>query len=335
MNAGPRGAGDAPARRFKPGPLLKWAGTILLGWFVLSKTDLESIRQVASRADVRLLGLATALYVIDRIAAAYRWRILYVAFGHPLGLWPAVRIYLQSSFLGAALPATVGGDLIRARMVAPGGPAFAHAISSVVLERVLGTLALVVCAALGLVLFGPETSWAATVPSLAVAAAVVAAGATLVYAPPFSASAFSRRGGWLRKTAAFLADVHERVRGYARRPAALSLSTGIAIAQQVLLTLINWIVARALGLSIELTSMLWMWPFVMLAVRLPISFLGFGVREAVLLGFFASEGLSAESAVLLGLLSGLLDLLFIGVGGVLLAIAPGGSRARGASPPAG
>jgi uncharacterized membrane protein YbhN (UPF0104 family) len=329
VSSPPTGASAATARRFRPGPLLNWAGTIALGWFVLSKTDLSAVARVASHADLGLLGLAAALYTVDRITAGYRWQILYVAFGHPLGLWRATCVYLQSSFLGAALPATVGGDIIRARMVATGGQEFAHAVSSVVLERLLGTLALVVCAALGMVFLSPHASWGATVPSLAIAAAVVGAGGALIFAPPIPESAVARTGGWTRKFLAFLVSVHERLRDYAKRPRALGLSAGIGFLQQYLFMSINWLVARALGIPLSLTSVLWMWPFVMLAVRLPISFLGFGVREAVLLGFFASAGLSAESAVSLGVLSGLLDLVFIGVGGLLLVLAPPRARERG------
>lgn len=311
-----------PKKRFRVGPLLNWAGTLALGWFVLSKTNLSAIVRVASGADRGLLALAAGLYVVDRVAAAHRWRILYVAFGHRLGLWRATRVYLQSSFLGAALPATVGGDIIRARMVATEGASFAHAVSSVVVERLLGTLALIVAAALGLVLFGPATSWSTTGPSLAVAAAIIAAGTAMIFAPAVPDSVVARARGWWKGPVAFLVEVHERVRGYAGRPAALGVSTGIAFGQQYLLTIINWIVALALGLPLGLASVLWMWPLVMLAVRLPISFLGFGVREAMLFGFFAGAGLPPESAVSLGLLSGLLDLLFIGVGGLLLIVAP-------------
>jgi uncharacterized protein (TIRG00374 family) len=320
---GPAGAeSPAPKRRFRIGPLLQWGGTIALGWFVLSKTDLAAIGRVAAGADVRLLAVAVALYVLDRVTAAHRWRILYVAFGHPLGLWKATRVYLESSFLGAALPATVGGDIIRARMVATGGTEFAHAVGSVVMERLLGTLALVVCAGLGVALFSPHSSWGTTVPSLAVAAGVVAAGAALVFSPPVPASVLARTRGWPRKALEFLIDVHERVRGYGRRPGAVTMSAAIGFAQQYLFMTINWVLALALGIALDLGAVLWMWPFVMLAMRLPISFLGFGIREAVLLGFFAGAGLSPESAVSLGILSGLLDLIFIGAGGLLLVLEP-------------
>jgi hypothetical protein len=184
--------------------------------------------------------------------------------------------------------------------VAPGGQAVAHALGSVVLERLLGTIVLVLAAVLGVVLFSPHASWGSTVPSLVVAVGVVAVGTGLVFAPPVPAWVLDRTGGWVRKGLSFLIEVHERVRGYARKPGVLSVSAAIGFGQQYLLTTINWIVARALGLPLAYTDALWMWPFVMLAVRLPISFLGFGVREAVLFGLFAGAGLSAASAVSLG-----------------------------------
>ncbi len=314
------------SRRFRPGVLLRWLGTFGLGAFVLSRADLSGIARVARGAEPGLVFLTLALYVVDRFAAAYRWQILYVAHGHRLGLLRATAVYLQSGFLGAALPATVGGDIIRARLVAPGGEAFRHAISSVILERLLGTIALVVCAAAGMALWSPKASWGAALPALLVAVGVVAVGSLLILAPPVSGSALERTRGLVQRILRFFIDVHERVRGYSKRPGVLAASSAIALVQQYLLITINWILARALDLPVSLTTMFWIWPFVMLAVRLPISFLGFGVREAVLLGFAAGVGLSPEAAVSLGLLSGLLDLLFLLVGGLLLLLVPNRER---------
>lgn len=329
MSAGSEEAGGGRRRlRSRLGSVLRIAGTAALGAYVLSRTDLGALGAVASRADPALLGLTFALYVLDRFAAAHRWRILYAEGGERLGILHAVRVYLESGFLGAAVPSGVGSDVIRARLVAPDGATFRHAISSVVLERLLGTVALVLVAAVALVLLGPQNSWTTALPALLVGAGVVATGAALVLAPPVPNRIVERTKGAPGTALRLLVDVHERVRGYGRVPGVLALSFGIAVGQQILLTLINWVLALALHVPISLAAMLWMWPIVMLAVRLPLSILGFGVREALLLGFFASIGLPTEQAVVLGLLSGLLDLVFLGMGGLLWVVAPAGRFRR-------
>jgi uncharacterized protein (TIRG00374 family) len=297
---------------------------------VLSRTDLAALGSVASRADPALLALTFALYVLDRFAAAHRWRVLYAEGGERLEMLRAVRVYLESGFLGAAVPSGVGSDVIRARLVAPDGATFRHAIGSVVLERLLGTVALVLVAAAALVFLGPRDSWATALPALLVGAGVVAAGAALILAPPVPARIVERTRGALGTALRHFVDVHERVRGYGRVPGVLAVSFAIAVGQQILLTLINWVLALALHVPVPLAAMLWMWPIVMLAVRLPLSILGFGVREALLLGFFASIGLPPEQAVILGLLSGLLDLVFLGIGGLLWVVAPAGRFPRAA-----
>jgi glycosyltransferase 2 family protein len=327
-SSAPDAATAAAGRSPRLGTWLRVAGTVALGAFVVAKAGPSGVLSAAAGAQPGLLGLAVLLYVVDRFAAAARWRMLYVARGHRLGLLEATRIYLQSSFLGAALPSGVGGDIIRARMVARDGEAFRHAISSVVLERLLGTVALVVMACVCLALFGPRASWAAAIPYLVAGAVVAALGVAMVLGPPVPDRWPGNLRGFPRAVVSFLIDVHERVRGYGRLPGVLAMSSAIAFGQQILLTGINWILALALGLAIPLAAMLWMWPLVMLAVRLPISILGFGVREALLLGLFAATGRPAAEAVLLGLASGFLDLLFIAVGGVLLAVAPVRSEAR-------
>ena len=312
----------APVRKARVGTWLRVAGTVALGAFVIAKAGPAGVARAAAGAHMGWLALALLLYVVDRFAAAWRWRMLYVARGHRLRFLDALNVYLQSGFLGAALPSGIGGDLIRAGMVASGGEALRHALSSVVLERLLGTVALVVVACAGLALFGPGETWMAATPYLVAGAIVAALGVALVLGPPAPATWPGSLRGFPRKVARVLLDVHERVRAYARLPRVLALSTAVAFGQQVLLTTINWVLALSLGLSITLAAMLWIWPLVMLAVRLPISILGFGVREALLLGLFAATGRPPGEAVLLGLTSGFLDLLFLAVGGILLVAFP-------------
>ncbi|HSL85951.1 MAG TPA: lysylphosphatidylglycerol synthase transmembrane domain-containing protein, partial [Bacteroidales bacterium] len=80
----------------------------------------------------------------DRFLMAYKWNILLQAKSIHIPLLRVTAIYLISSFLGLFLPATVGGDAIRAYAVSKGGQKGRDIVSSIVVERLFGILALLI-----------------------------------------------------------------------------------------------------------------------------------------------------------------------------------------------
>jgi glycosyltransferase 2 family protein len=302
----------------------RWLGTLGLGAYLLTRSDLGAASAIVAETDPRWIALAIVLYVADRCAGTAKWRLLLSAKGSRISFPTALSIYLQSSFVGAFLPATVGADLVRARMAQPYAGSFASSLSAVIVERLAGVIALVLSAAIGLALFAPVSSWrVAGTPLL-----WVAAGTVLLIAAALMISRFRRAGaiasgdrlgGRIKR---FARELEARLIEYRGHGKVLAVVLSIAFAQQYLLTLITWLLAVALGLEVRLITMLWVWPIVMMAVRLPISVLGFGVREVLLLELIGRAGVSDAGAVTLGLASGLLDILFILLGGGLLLLFP-------------
>jgi uncharacterized protein (TIRG00374 family) len=303
---------------------VRWLGTLGLGAFLLSRNDLGPASAIVSDAAPRWIVLAVVLYFADRCAASAKWRLLVSVEGRGIPFWTALSIYLQSSFLGAALPATVGTDLVRARMAQPYAGNFTNSLSAVIVERLAGVIALVVSAAIGLAIFAPISS----LHLVATPALWVAAGTASLIAAAWMISKFRHSGtvapstllvGRVRRFANRLEGSLVAYRGH-RKLVAIALA--IAFGQQYLFTLINWLLAVALGIDVRLSTMLWVWPIVMMAIRLPISVLGFGVREVLLLEFIGRAGASEAGAVALGLASGLLDIVFIMLGGCLMLFLP-------------
>ncbi len=299
---------------------LQWTGTIVLGVYILRRSDLTLVWALLIRALPAFLFIAAGLYAVDRLVAALKWRMLFVAYGSSLRFSSALSIILQSTFLGAAIPGPVGIDVIRARMVSRRGRSFAHSLSSVVVERIMGVVALVLCALLGVGLFAPRSTWILAAPALGLALVGAVVGLALMLIPKTGRSDATKQSTWAARLLGFLGTVHGWLSSYGRlRPLMVAVFL-IALGQQYLMTSINWVLASGLGLSVPLTTMLWVWPIVMIAIRLPFSVLGFGVRELVLLELLGRAGVSSEAAVSLGLLSGGYDLLFVALGGALVLV---------------
>jgi uncharacterized protein (TIRG00374 family) len=302
----------------------RWLGTLGLGAYILTRGELGPAWAIVRETAPGWVVLAAALYVGDRCAGSAKWRLLLSAKGSAIPFRTALSIYLQSMFVGAVLPATVGSDLVRARMAQPHVGNFASSLSAVIVERLTGVVALVLSAAIGLALFAPISSWRDLgTPVLWVAAGTISLIGAALWIARFRrgrASAPSDRGaGRIQR---FARELESRLIEYRGHWKVLATVLAISFGQQYLLTLINWLLAVALGLEVRLITMLWVWPIVMMAIRLPISVLGFGVREVLLMQLIGRSGPSDAGAVTLGLASGLLDIVFILLGGVLLLFRP-------------
>lgn len=329
------GASGAPPSGSRPrwGRYLQWGGTLLLGLYLLRRIDLSGVGGVLAGASAAWVAIAVGVYAVDRLAAAFKWRMLFRASGYPLGLGRALIIYLQGSFIGAAFPATLGADVARAHLVRRRSGTFAHALSSIVAERLLGTLSLVACAVFGFLAFGPGQGRELLASLLLVGGILLLVASLLVTVPRLSGRRV--RGTLWERPAEFLGELQTWLRIFPRRPALLASAFTLALTQHYLLILVTWLLAIALGLSLSPVTLLWLWPLVLIAVRLPISVQGFGVREVLLYEYFVRAGLPPEAAVSLGLLSGGVDLLYIAFGGGLLLAEPGGlwrKRGRDAEP---
>jgi uncharacterized membrane protein YbhN (UPF0104 family) len=157
--------------------------TILLAW-IISRSSFAEIFAAVWSASIPLLLAAYALTVVGTLLTVSRWRLLLQALGAPLPFLRLLHSYLVATFFNNFLPSTVGGGASRAydcyRMT--GGNR--RAMSSVVLDRLLGLLALVVFA-LGSLHFAKVASDHVPVLALWLSLAVIGLGG--VVAAIFSA----------------------------------------------------------------------------------------------------------------------------------------------------
>ena len=179
--------------KWSPGRLVRLLVATALTALLLWKANPAAVVAVTLRADLRWILLAIALVVVDRTLMAYRWLVLLcpidVRSRPPFRA--VMRLFFVSTFLGTFLPASVGGDAVRAYGLAqlrvPTGPA----VASVLMDRLLGVLSIVLVGIAGLVLAPASdllSTWAVAL-SLSIATVVCLAGALIVFSEPAAALA--------------------------------------------------------------------------------------------------------------------------------------------------
>lgn len=319
------GPGHGTRRAARPGwPLvvLRALGTVGLMALALRGVEWERLREVLGGVAWGwwTLGLALALSV--QVVAALRWAVLArpVGFGLPVTVF--VRRFFEGLFFNLFLPTSIGGDVVKAYRLADSTPGRVLAACTVLADRLAGLTAMGVIAVTALV---AHRQGLATPSALAVGGALTAAvlGAArfvvgnleriLTLAPPSRATEI----------------LAARLLPYQRRPGLVASAIAWGLVVQVGGVLSVACIGWSLGVDVGLATWFIVVPLVNLAMLLPISIGGVGVREGMMAVLLAPMGVSRETAVAVGMLT-LLTAVACGlVGGLSLladARAPGPPR---------
>ena len=267
------------------------------------RSDPRAILRASSAAELSWIAAAIGLVLLDRALNAYRWLVLLrsVAAGTRPRLASVLRIFFVSSFVGNFLP-SIGGDVYRAYQLARVGVRAGEAAASVLMDRAIGVLSMVVVAASAFWLL-PDVDVAGVVPALVVAAVCCAAAAAVVFSER-AASTMTRVGSLVpaarvqRLSSALL----EAVRGYAGHRGVLVTVLTASIGVQLLRIVQAYCLGRGLHIDQPLTAYLAFVPLATLAMQLPITIAGLGVSQYAFERLFGYVGVAPAQSVALSIL---------------------------------
>ena len=284
--------------------------TALLLW----QSDPRAVWQAARSADWRYILLACALVAVDRVLMAYRWWTLLAPVGRPdaastadphVGRRPplgtVMRIFFVSTFVGTFLPASIGGDAVRAYGLSKKGVGGVDAVASVLMDRLLGVVSILIVAVAGAVLARRLIDIRALFPAFALLGVLCAAALAVVFSPRAATGAAAilavfPRG---RETGARLVAAIQR---YATLHLAMTNVLGCSIAVQVLRVLQTFCLGLALGLAVPLGVYFALVPIILLIVLMPITINGIGTTQAGFVWLFGRAGVANAPAFALSVL---------------------------------
>ncbi len=286
---------------------------ITCGLLVLLVVVAEPRRVLTEIADVRALPFAATIVLTagDRVLMALKWLLLLTTRGIHVSAWLAIRAYFSASFVGLFLPVTIGADAMRVLALRAHGAA--EIAASIVVERVLGLVAVASVAVAGCLLLALATNEPLGSMVPIVLGLAVTAGAALGLSLPIAARLASRARG-VPPLVGKIATAYARYRDH---PPALVAFYGLSVVESLVPAFINYTSALAIGVTVPLEVFVITVPLALAVARLPISLGGFGVQEASfvylagLLGVPTNEALSimlvSDAALLLALLPAAVD----------------------------
>jgi uncharacterized protein (TIRG00374 family) len=151
--------------------------------YVLYRSEPRAVLGVAAGADLSFVAFALLLILVDRALMAFRWIALLCIVDNASRppLRRLLAIFFVSTFLGTFLPASVGGDAVRAYSLSRDRVDGADAVASVFMDRMLGVASLLLMGVLGLWLARDLATNGAVVVSLLLTLAACGLTTTLIF----------------------------------------------------------------------------------------------------------------------------------------------------------
>jgi len=284
---------------------VRLAVSAALLYFVLHSIDLAALWLRVQDINLPWILLALGSFAFMQAVSVWRWHRLLHAQHIDVTKGTLTESIWVSLFFNNFLPSNIGGDVVRIADTAGAAGSKTLATTVVLVDRVLGLIALVVVASVGafaaslvgIHVPGARWLWLVAVAGLAVAIPVIAIPQlTALLLGPLRLL----KRPWVDERVQRLEDAIFRFRA---APSALIGAFAGALVVQI--TLVAFYLLTAQGLSVPLPILLGavLIP-VSLAVQMaPLSINGFGVREAVFAFFFRRFGLPIDAAVALSLVS--------------------------------
>jgi glycosyltransferase 2 family protein len=328
------------------GKALRIAVAVGLTAVVLYYSHPKDILDAAARADWRWLLAAVGLVFVDRTLMAMRWIDLLVALAPgsrpPLGV--VLRVFFVSSFVSNFVP-SVASDLYRAYDLSRYNVHMAESTASVLMDRALGVLSVVLVAAAAL----PFAPAIADRSSMTVTVGLLFALCVVAAAVVFS----ERAADLVRRTARTIpiALFHrvtdaltDAVRRYADHHGEMLRVLVLSVVVQIIRVLQAWCLGLALGIDVPGSAYFVFVPIIVFIMQVPISVNGIGTAQAAFAWTFVPQGAPAPQVFALSVLFLALGILGTLPGGLLYAfsadqgqtrVRPGSDRGQPPSPQIG
>ena len=256
-------------------------------------------------ANVRHLGareiaLVLVLVTCDRVLMALKWRLLLEIGGAHLSALSVIRIYYQGWLVGAFLPTHLGGDLLRAHLVAQRTGVVHPVFASIVMEKVVGLISAVTWAIVGAVLLG---CWLE--PGRALLWIGLGLLAALAFNGLFVASLHDAVHDFALRTLAryhqsrLMGVLHRFYGAYAdfsRHPQTLLANLLLTMLEHGLQLLILYTIMVSLGVDVGPVVFFAAASVQMLILRVPVTPDGWGTGELAAIAVFGMIGIGAAAA---------------------------------------
>jgi len=259
--------------------LLKIAVSGGLLIYLFSIVDVQKMFEVLRTCDVRYLFLAALLYCFCIIVISLRWYLMLAIQDIAISFPKIIQYYFTAFFFNNFLPTSIGGDVFRIYKSAKVSSKKAESFAAVVMERLVGFLAILVLANVGLYFTAPILQNTVLTLSalilllvLLITIFVVIKSRSLVFFEKLTAS-FTWRGLGEK-----IQQLFDAFNFYKNKLSTLFVVFVISLVYQSLMMIFAFFANESIHLGVNLKAFMLCVPIIAMLGMLP-SINGLGVRE--------------------------------------------------------
>jgi glycosyltransferase 2 family protein len=279
---------------------------------VARNVDLEAAWQRFANQNPWFPAAALATMSLQIMIAGLRWHLILRGLGATSRLTTSLRLCYIAVFFNTWLWGSVGGDVLRAWLLQNSQLRLRQSINSVILDRVAAVGAVGILVLVTVPIFVASTHQSILGLVLGAVAGCLLCGivtAALIQHLPIDWKRFKFLRG-VQLLSAATATI------FLKFNIALPV-LGVAIAGQLITALAVYFMSLGLNVGLSLFDCAILMQPVALAIALPISVGGWGVRETAMIGLLGFVGIPSSAALSLSVQMGLLTIVATLPGGVL------------------
>ena len=297
---------------------LKSFVSISLLIIIILNIDWKTVFNNLGNANFTLLIIACLLILIERAAVVYKWNLLIRIRGVHVTFNRLFLINLIGSFWGLFIPSSLGTDVARGYYLAKNNSEKSVSVSSVFVDRILGTFSIALLALISIMISGDLFSEYNIKLYVILFFAIVIVSFYLFQKEQLAEILvnFLNKIKY-RKIAEIFGKLHESILEYKKYPKTLLLSFIFTILAHVTRVVTYYFVALSFNISVPFIYFFLFIPLITLIIMIPISIGGLGVGEGAFVAFFALVGVSLNSCIIMALTNSLINTLFTLTGGVV------------------
>lgn len=267
---------------------------------VLAYADVGAVARALRDADWSWFLGALGLMAVAAVVGALRWRVLLHEAGLDVSRLRAVRTFAGALVLNNVLPTSIGGDALRTWLVGKESGRLVRAATATIVDKLTALFCLYGVAWVALA-FDREA-----VPSSVVHIFVwltIGLVGALVVAVLGAAGVRPILRRLPERVRDMLRDTWVTLHTWGRSPRTIVLVVALGLAYQVLAVLVLVMVGKTVGVELSFALAAVSTAVVLVAMLIPISIGGLGVREGGYVLLLGKAGIDAADATSLSLLS--------------------------------
>lgn len=285
--------------------VIKILFSISLIYFLFTQIDLITIRDKIVGIDVSWIAIVALIYLTQVICAALRWHYVLRSLNQNLPLLTAFRLIMVGQFFNQCLPSNIGGDAMRMFYLRRAGIGTNPAISSVLLDRIMGLILLIALSTIGLPFLVGRLDDPLAIAGLT---GLVGAGWLMVLALFALDNRFTRRFR-THKILGLLIGLSQNARALVTHRSATAGVFSTSLFIHLCSIGIAWAIDKALGGDASFMIYLIAMVPTLLLVSIPVSIAGWGVREQALVIILGGMGIASAHAFSVSILFGIVLIL--------------------------